>query len=168
MRNLNKFLFLSASVLTLAACGSDSEEQATKTAVETALVESSEPEAITAADFVKDHKRENIDTIIADFNELTDENVKAQLNEQVADSDTSLFGKAVEVTGTAVEFVEGADGMSKGSFIVMTDGGSHVRVAAKSPNEALDIGEKVEVKGLLAMPLLSEDMLVREASVYIQ
>ena len=112
MRNLNKFLFLSASVLTLAACGSDSEEQATKTAAETALVESSEPEAITAADFVKDHKRENIDTIIADFNELTDENVKAQLNEQVADSDTSLFGKAVEVTGTAVEFVEGADGMS--------------------------------------------------------
>lgn len=168
MRNLNKFLFLSASVLTLAACGSDSEEQATKTAAETALVESSEPEAITAADFVKDHKRENIDTIIADFNELTDENVKAQLNEQVADSDTSLFGKAVEVTGTAVEFVEGADGMSKGSFIVMTDGGSRVRVAAKSPNEALDIGEKVEVKGLLAMPLLSEDMLVREASVYIQ
>ena len=168
MRNLNKFLFLSASVLTLAACGSDSEEQATETAVETALVESSEPEAITAADFVKDHKRENIDTIIADFNELTDENVKAQLNEQVADSDTSLFGKAVEVTGTAVEFVEGADGMSKGSFIVMTDGGSRVRVAAKSPNEALDIGEKVEVKGLLAMPLLSEDMLVREASVYIQ
>ena len=50
----------------------------------------------------------------------------------------------------------------------MTDGGSRVRVAAKSPNEALDIGEKVEVKGLLAMPLLSEDMLVREASVYIQ
>ena len=168
MRNLNKFLFLSASVLTLAACGSDSEEQAAKTAAETALVESLEPEAITAADFVKDHKRENIDTIIADFNELTDENVKAQLNEQVADSDTSLFGKAVEVTGTAVEFVEGADGMSKGSFIVMTDGGSRVRVAAKSPNEALDIGEKVEVKGLLAMPLLSEDMLVREASVYIQ
>ena len=168
MRNLNKFLFLSASVLTLAACGSDSEEQATKTAAETALVESLEPEAITAADFVKDHKRENIDTIIADFNELTDENVKAQLNEQVADSDTSLFGKAVEVTGTAVEFVEGADAMSKGSFIVMTDGGSRVRVAAKSPNEALDIGEKVEVKGLLAMPLLSEDMLVREASVYIQ
>lgn len=168
MRNVNKFLFLSTAVLTLAACGSDSEEQATETAVETALVESSEPEAITAADFVKDHKRENIDTIIADFNELTDETVKAQLNEQVADSDTSLFGKAVEVTGTAVEFVEGADGMSKGSFIVMTDGGSRVRIAAKSPNEALDIGEKVEVKGLLATPLLSEDMLVREASVYIQ
>ena len=168
MRNVNKFLFLSTAVLTLAACGSDSEEQATETAVETALVESSEPEAITAADFVKDHKRENIDTIIADFNELTDETVKAQLNEQVADSDTSLFGKAVEVTGTAVEFVEGADGMSKGSFIVMTDGGSRVRIAAKSPNEALDIGEKVEVKGTLAMPLMSADMLVREASVYIQ
>ena len=168
MRNVNKFLFLSAAVLTLAACGSDSEEQATESAAESVLVESSEPEAITAAGFVKDHKRENIDTIIAGFNALTDETVKAQLNEQVADSDTSLFGKAVEVTGTAVEFVEGADGMSKGSFIVMTDGGSRVRIAAKSPNEALDIGEKVEVKGLLATPLLSEDMLVREASVYIQ
>ena len=169
MNNWKKLALLSLSALTLAACGSDSEEQATESASESALVESSsEIEVMTAADFVDEHEGENIDMIIADFNALTDEAMKTQLNEQIADSDTTMFGKKVEVTGTAVEFVEGSDGMSKGSFIVMTDGGNRVRIAARTPNEALDINEKVEVTGLLGMPLQSDDILVREASVYIQ
>ena len=169
MNNWKKLALLGLSALTLAACGSDSEEQATESASESALVESSsEIEVMTAADFVDDHEGENIDMIIADFNALTDEAMKTQLNEQIADSDTTMFGKKVEVTGTAVEFVEGSDGMSKGSFIVLTDGGNRVRIAARTPNEALDIDEKVEVTGLLGMPLQSDDILVREASVYIQ
>ena len=169
MNNWKKLALLSLSALTLAACGSDSEEQATESASESALVESSsEIEVMTAADFVDEHEGENIDMIIADFNALTDEAMKTQLNEQIADSDTTMFGKKVEVNGTAVEFVEGSDGMSKGSFIVMTDGGKRVRIAARTPNEALDINEKVEVTGLLGMPLQSDDILVREASVYIQ
>lgn len=169
MNNWKKLALLSLSALTLAACGSDSEEQATESASESALVESSsEIEVMTAADFVDEHEGENIDMIIADFNALTDEAMKTQLNEQIADSDTTMFGKKVEVNGTAVEFVEGSDGMSKGSFIVMTDGGNRVRIAARTPNEALDINEKVEVTGLLGMPLQSDDILVREASVYIQ
>lgn len=169
MNNWKKLALLGLSALTLAACGSDSEEQATESASESALVESSsEIEVMTAADFVDEHEGENIDMIIADFNALTDEAMKMQLNEQIADSDTTMFGKKVEVTGTAVEFVEGSDGMSKGSFIVMTDGGNRVRIAARTPNEALDINEKVEVTGLLGMPLQSDDILVREASVYIQ
>lgn len=169
MNNWKKLALLSLSALILAACGSDSEEQATESASESALVESSsEIEVMTAADFVDEHEGENIDMIIADFNALTDEAMKTQLNEQIADSDTTMFGKKVEVTGTAVEFVEGSDGMSKGSFIVMTDGGNRVRIAARTPNEALDINEKVEVTGLLGMPLQSDDILVREASVYIQ
>lgn len=169
MNNWKKLALLGLSALTLAACGSDSEEQATESASESALVESSsEIEVMTAADFVDEHEGENIDMIIADFNALTDEAMKTQLNEQIADSDTTMFGKKVEVTGTAVEFVEGSDGMSKGSFIVMTDGGNRVRIAARTPNEALDIDEKVEVTGLLGMPIQSDDILVREASVYIQ
>lgn len=169
MNNWKKLALLSLSALILAACGSDSEEQATESASESALVESSsEIEVMTAADFVDEHEGENIDMIIADFNALTDEAMKTQLNEQIADSDTTMFGKKVEVNGTAVEFVEGSDGMSKGSFIVMTDGGNRVRIAARTPNEALDINEKVEVTGLLGMPLQSDDILVREASVYIQ
>lgn len=169
---MKKYLLLFGSALILAACGSDSEKEPTESIVESSLVESlessSEIEVMAASDFVDDHKGENIDMIIADFSVLTDEALKTQLNEQVEDSDTTMFGKKVEVTGTAVEFLEGANGMSKGSFIVMTDGGNRVRVAARTPNEALDIGEKVEVKGTLAMPLMSADMLVREASVYIQ
>lgn len=169
MNNWKKLALLGLSALTLAACGSDSEEQATESASESALVESSsEIEVMTAADFVDEHEGENIDMIIADFNALTDEAMKTQLNEQIADSDTTLFGKKVEVTGTAVEFVEGSDGMSKGSFIVLTDAGNRVRIAARTPNEALDIDEKVEVTGLLGMPIQSDDILVREASVYIQ
>lgn len=126
-------------------------------------------EEITAEDFVKEHKRANIDEVIADFNALTDENMKQQLTESVADSKSTMFGQTVVVTGTAVEWHEGAEGMSKGSFIVETDGGNRVRIHAKSPNEALDIGEKVEVKnGTLATPLNSDDILVRDASVYIQ
>lgn len=125
--------------------------------------------APTAKEWVKDHKDENIDLIISDFNTIDDESLKEDLVQSVADSDTTMFDKKVEVTGTAIEFVEGFDGFDKGSFIVETNDGNNVRIAAKTPNEALDIGEKVEVKGVLATPLNStEEYLVREASVYIQ
>lgn len=123
----------------------------------------------TAKEWVKDHKGENIDLIISDFNTIDDEPLKEELIQPVADSNTTMFDKKVEVTGIAIEFVEGSDGFDKGSFIVETNDGNNVRIAAKTPNEALDIGEKVEVKGVLATPLnSSEEYLVREASVYIQ
>ena len=130
--------------------------------------ESIEPEAMTAEKWVDEHEKENLDNILADYNALNDETIKSAVNEQVADSDTTMFGKKVEVTGTTVEFVEGSDGMSKGSFIVMTDGGNRVRIAARTPNDALDIGEKVEVTGMLGLPLGVDELYVREAVVMIQ
>ena len=130
--------------------------------------ESIEPEAMTAEKWVDEHEKENLDNILADYNALNDETIKSAVNEQVADSDTTMFGKKVEVTGTTVEFVEGSDGMSKGSFIVMTDGGNRVRIAARTPNDALDIGEKVEVTGMLGFPLGVDELYVREAVVMIQ
>ena len=130
--------------------------------------ESIEPEAMTAEKWVDEHEKENLDNILADYNALNDETIKSAVNEQVAGSDTTMFGKKVEVTGTTVEFVEGSDGMSKGSFIVMTDGGNRVRIAARTPNDALDIGEKVEVTGMLGLPLGVDELYVREAVVMIQ
>lgn len=131
--------------------------------------ESIAPQVMTATDWVKTHENENIDAIIADYNALTDETLKSEVDEQIADKDSTMFGKTVVVTGTAIEFYEGYDGFDKGSFIVLTDAGNRVRVAARTPNEALDIGEIVKVKGLLAMWLShSEEYYVREASVFIK
>lgn len=51
---------------------------------------------------------------------------------------------------------------------MVTDGGNTVRIAAPIPNEAIDIGKKVEVKGSFATSLgQSSEYYVREASVYI-
>ena len=131
--------------------------------------ESTAPEIMTAADWVKTHENENIDIIIADYNSLADETLKSEVDEQIANKNTTMFGKTIEVTGTAIEFYEGYDGFDKGSFIVMTDAGNRVRIAARTPNEALDIGERVEVTGSLAMSLSqSEEYYVREASVFIK
>ncbi|MEG0471828.1 MAG: hypothetical protein RR588_05800 [Solibacillus sp.] len=172
---MKKLFFVALCAFALVGCGDAEVEDAAS--VKSSAVESvaesvkSEPveEAMTAEKFVKEHKRANVDDIISEFNALEDETIKQQLTEQVADSNTTLFGLPVVVTGTAVEWHEGADGMSKGSFIVETDAGNRVRINAKRPNEALDIGEKVEVKnGTLATPINSDDILVREASVYIK
>lgn len=152
--------------------GSESSSQPEKLESQVAVeseAESTEPEVMTAADWVKIHENENIDTIIADYNSLVDEAIKSEVDEQIANKNTTMFGKTVVVTGTAIEFYEGYDGFDKGSFIVLTDAGNRVRVAARTPNEALDIGERVEVKGLLAMWLShSEEYYVREASMSIK
>ena len=155
-----------------AAVESESSSQPEKIESQVAVeseAESTEPEVMTAADWVKTHENENIDTIIADYNSLADETIKSEVDEQIANKDSTMFGKTVVVTGTAIEFYKGYDGFDKGSFIVMTDAGNRIRIAARTPNEALDIGEKVEVKGLLAMSLSqSEEYYIREASVFIK
>ena len=156
------------------AVESESESSSQPENIESQATIESEPEStvseiLTAADWVKTHENENIDAIIADYNALTDETLKSEVDEQIADKDSTMFGKTVVVTGTAIEFYEGYDGFDKGSFIVLTDAGNRVRVAARTPNEALDIGERVEVNGLLAMWLShSEEYYVREASVFIK
>lgn len=144
-------------------------EPAVESVSESIAVESSvEPEVMTAADWVDDYEGENIDKILADWSALTDETMKAQLDEQIADSDTTIYGKRVEVTGTAVEFLEGANGFDKSSILIATDGGNTVRIAARTPNDALDIGEKVKATGTIALPLGGSELFVREAVVFIQ
>jgi len=158
----------------IGSCGKDEPEETTVEPVAESIAESvpvevsSEPEVMTAEDWVSDHTGENIDTILADWSALTDETLKAQVDEQIADSDTTIYDKRVEVTGTAVEFLEGANGFDKSSILVATDGGNQVRVAARIPNDALDIGEKVEVTGTLALPLGGGELYVREATIMIQ
>lgn len=158
----------------IGSCGKDEPEETTaEPAVESisesvAAEVSSEPKVMTAADWVDDYEGENIDTILADWSALTDEALKAQVNEQIADSDTTIYDKRVEVTGTAVEFLEGANGFDKSSILIATDGGNTVRIAARTPNDALDIGEKVKATGTLALPLGGSELFVREAVVMIQ
>lgn len=157
----------------IGSCGKDEPEEVASPAVESvaesvAVEVSSEPEVMTAEDWVNDHKGENIDAILADWSALTDETLKVQVDEQIAGSDTTIYDKRVKVTGTAVEFLEGANGFDKSSILVATDGGNQVRVAARTPNDALDIGEKVEVTGTLALPLGGSELFVREAVVMIQ
>lgn len=157
----------------IGSCGKDEQEEVPEPAVESiaesiAVEVSSEPEVMTAEDWVSDHAGENIDAILVDWSSLTDEALKAQVDEQIADSDTTMYGKRVEVAGTAVEFLEGANGFDKSSILVATDGGNQVRVAARIPNDALDIGEKVEVTGTLALPLGGGELYVREATIMIQ
>lgn len=124
---------------------------------------------VSAKDWVKEHQKENIDKIISAYNKLDDSELKSKLTESVADSDETLFGKEVTVTGTAKEFVEGSDGITKASFLVKTPNDNIIRISAKGDgNEALDIGEQVEIIGILGTPIDSNDILVREASVYIK
>ena len=141
---------------------------AESTAESVAVESSSESATMTAANWVDNYEGENIDKILADWSALTDETMKAQLDEQIADSDTTIYGKRVEVTGTAVEFLEGANGFDKSSILVATDGGNAVRIAARTPNDALDIGEKVKATGTIALPLGGSELYVREAVVFIQ
>ncbi|RFE01121.1 hypothetical protein [Streptococcus parauberis] len=125
--------------------------------------------AITAKEFVSEHENKNIDSIISDFNNIKDSKIKKQLTAAVANKDTSLFGKETIVKGKVIEWANGNDALSKGSFIVETKGGNKIRISAKSPNDALDLGENVEVLyGTIATPINGEDILVREASVYIK
>lgn len=148
-----------------------SEDTSSETVEEDSTNTSSiqEDETVTAVEWVKEHEGKNIDKVIADFEALTDATMKEEIGTQVADEETSFYGKEVVVTGTATEFAEGSNGYDKGSFVVETDGGNSVRVSASSPNDALDIGEKVEVTGSLAIPLgKTTNYFVREASVYIQ
>lgn len=127
-----------------------------------------EPELVSAVTWVEEHENGNIDTVIADFNLLTDDSIKIQLGEIITKTDTTMWEKTVWLKGTVVEFVEGYRGYSKGSFVMVTDGGNTVRIAALIPNEDVDIGEKVEVKGLFATSLgQSSENFVREASVYM-
>lgn len=194
---LNKLLLTGlASTFLLAACGTEetesTEENTEDTVVEETDVQeennsaeteeedttknetteeesSDSSEAVTAVDWVKEHEGENIDKVIADFEALTDEKMKEEIGTQVAGEETSFFGKKVVVTGKATEFVEGSEGNTKGSFMVETDAGNNVRISASNPNDALDIGEKVEATGSLAIPLgKTTNYFVREASVYIQ
>ena len=127
-----------------------------------------EPELVSAVTWVEEHENGNIDTVISDFNLLTDDSLKSQLGERLTMTDTTMWEKTVELKGTVVEFVEGSRGYTKGSFVMVTDDGNTVRIAAPIPNEGVDIGEKVEVKGSFATSLgQSSEYYVREASVYI-
>lgn len=127
-----------------------------------------EPELVSAVTWVEEHENGNIDTVISDFNLLTDDSLKSQLGERLTKTDTTMWEKTVELIGTVVEFVEGSRGYTKGSFVMVTDGGNTVRIAAPIPNEDIDIGEKIEVKGAFATSLgQSSEYYVREASVDI-
>jgi len=124
---------------------------------------------LTAKEWVKSQKNKNIDLVIKEYNLLKSEDIKNEVNEQAKDKETTMFGKDIEITGTAIEFLEGSNGFDKSSFIVETNDGNKVRISAKTPNEALDVGEKVEIKGSLASSLdNSDEYYVREASVYIK
>lgn len=171
----NLLLTLFASALILGACGSENTEsesaadtEETETTEDTAT-ETEETEEVTAEYFVESHKRDNLDNILSDYNALTDESIKETLAQPIADSSETLFGKEVVVHGKVLEWHEGSEGLSKGSFIVETDAGNRVRINAKSPNEALDLNETVElVNGTLASPINAEELYVREVSVYIE
>lgn len=127
-----------------------------------------EPELVSAVTWVEEHENGNIDTVISDFNLLTDDSLKSQLGERLTKTDTTMWEKTVELKGTVVEFVEGSRGYTKGSFVMVTDGGNTVRIAAPIPNEDVDIGEKIEVKGAFATSLGQDsEYYVREASVDI-
>lgn len=119
--------------------------------------------------WVKNHENKNIDQVIQDYQNVEDDKFADQLTAQVANKKTSMYRKNVVATGFADEFYEGYRGFSKGSFYMTTDDGNKVRVSAKRSNEALDLGEKVEVTGKITSPLSKNDeYFLRDASVYIK
>lgn len=135
--------------------------------IEESVSESSE-ELPPADKFVMDHYKQEIDGILSDYHALTDESIKAQLNEQVSDSYSTMFNQFVLATGIATEWSEGSDGYGVDSFILQTNEGHRVRVSAITGNDALDLGETVTVGGFLASPLAADELFIREASVQIQ
>lgn len=158
---LKGLVIIGLSALTLAACNSSSNSESSS------MTENVTKE-MTPEKWVSENKNKNIDDILTSYN-LLDDQIKEKVSEQVADSNYSIFDKKVKITGKATEFVEGYNGYSKGSFIVETEAGNLIRISAKKPNEALDLGEQVEITGLLAGSLSNtETLVIRDASVYIK
>ncbi|WP_277630358.1 hypothetical protein [Atopococcus tabaci] len=127
-----------------------------------------ESETFTAEDWVNENKRENIEVVIENFEAIENQEVKNKVNEQVADSDETLFGNEVVATGTVTEFYEGNDGITSASFYMVTENEIVVRVSAQRAREDLEVGDKVEVTGLIASPIDEDVIYLREASVMIR
>lgn len=157
-------LFIAGGLVTLFDNEKDEPKEGT-----TQTTSEQKKESISSEKWVKQHTGKDFDKIIADFNTLKEETQKNEINAQVADDKKSMFGKKVNAVGEVTEFLEGFNGLDGSSFMMTTQSDNKVRVSLKNANNALDVGETVEVNGLLASPLTNpENFFIREATGYIK
>lgn len=134
---------------------------------ETPTEESTKKE-VTPKEWVEAREGGNFDTIMKDYELLTDQEFKDTVNAGIADEESTIFNKKVEVTGTVLEFLQPETELSKRIFMLKTDAGNIVRVSCTVENEGLDVGEKVDVTGKVGMSIdKGDDQFIKDALAQI-